>query len=888
MKTPGERFYRALLHLYPAEFRRRYGAAMLDFYRERRRAAGRGVWPRVLLDICLSALAERLRAYTSAFAPLRLCASERLTMNTLLQDLRLSVRGLIRTPGFTAVVLLTLALGIGANAAIFSVVNGVLLQPLPFPDPDRIVDFRHQEPYWNVSEPEFKDYRHDVRPLEQLAAYTGYDANLEGNQEPVRITGARVSDGFFSVLGVAPLMGRTYAPDEEKPAQAPSPVIVISEGVWRTWFGSDPKILTREVRLNGIPRRVIGVMPARFGFPDAATGVWLPLRLNYDSLWTRNNHYLLLVGRLKPGATVTQANTEANLLSHRWPKDFPETYAPDKPLTAEVKPLMERVLNNSKPYLVTLLAAVGFVLLIACANVANLLLIRGEARRRELGIRTALGASGRRLVTQQLTESGVLALAGGGLGLLVAWGGVRALLRLAPATLPRLEQVHLDGAVLLFTLAVSLGTGLLFGLLPAIRASRGDAASALRDGARSSSSRGGSRMRRGLVMGEVALAVVMLSGAGLLVRSLRSLQQIDIGFDDARILTARLNLPPLNYQVDAKAISFVQQVEERVRALPGVTSTGTMGWTPVVGGGGTWSIVIDGKEVKEIAQAPSADPEQVTAGFFGTLGIRIVRGRAFTEQDREDAPPVAVINEAMAKMLWPGQDPVGHTLRMFNPQSPWVTVVGVARDIRSRGVEKTTPPTMFFPYAQTGKSAYYMPRQVTLAVKTTGNPEALGPAVSRIVHELDPGAPVSEVRSMEAVMGTALASRRFTTVLLGWFAALALLLAGVGIYGVIAYGVSQRTYEIGLRQALGADRSSVLGLIVSEGLKLTGTGLVIGLAGTLAAGQLIRSLLVNVKATDPVTLIAVAVLLAGVAALASWIPARRAMAVSPTEALRGG
>jgi putative ABC transport system permease protein len=879
--VPGERLYRRLLRLYPGEFRRRYGAAMLDFYRERRRRAGPGIWPRLLLDLVVSGAAERLRTEP------RLSA-ERITVNTLLRDLRLSLRGLARTPGFTAVVLLTLALGIGANAAIFSVVDGVLLRPLPYPEPDRIVDLRHQEPYGSVSEPEFRDYRRDMKSLDRLAAYTGYDANLAGDQEPVRMKGARVSDGFFQVLGVAPLLGRIYAPDEEKPAQGPSPVIVLSEAVWRTRFGADPKILTREVRLNGIPRRVIGVMPARFGFPEAGTGVWLPLRLNYDSLWTRNNHYLLLVGRLRPGATAAQANAEANLLTHRWVRDFPETYFPDKPFVAEVKPLMEQVLNNSRPYLVTLLAAVGFVLLIACANVANLLLIRGEARRRELGIRTALGATGRRLVAQQLTESGLLALGGGGLGLLVAWGGVRGLLRLAPATLPRLEHVHLDGAVLLFTLAVSLGTGLLFGLIPAARASRGGAVDALREGARSSSSRGGSRMRRLLVMGEVALAVVMLSGAGLLVKSLQSLQRIDIGFDAGRVLTARINLPPLDYQTDAKAIAMVQRVEERVRALPGVVSAGTMGWTPVVNGGGTWSIVIDGHVVKEISEAPSADPQQVTAGYFKTLGVGIVRGRAFSEQDREDAPPVAVINEAMAKLLWPGLDPVGHTLRMFNPRSPWVTIVGVARDIRSRGVEKTVPPTMYFPYAQAGKSAYFTPRDVTLAVKTTGDPEALGPAVTRLVHELDRGAPVSEVRSMEAVMGTALASRRFTTVLLGWFAGLALLLAGVGIYGVIAYGVAQRTYEIGLRQALGADRGSVLALIMTEGLRLTGVGLAVGLMASLATGRLIRSLLVNVKAADPTTLLLVAALLAMVAALASWIPARRAMAVSPTEALRGG
>jgi len=877
--VPGERFYRRLLRLYPASFHQRYGEGMLDFYRERRRAAGPGVWPRLLIDLLVSAAVERLRAEPGASA-------ERITVNTLLQDLRQSLRGLARTPGFTAVVLITLALGIGANAAIFSVVNGVLLRPLPFPDPDRLVDVRHQEPTWNVSEPEFSDYRRELG-LERLAAYTGWHANLAGDTEPVRITGARVSDQFFAVMGVTPLMGRTFAPEEELPAQAPSPVVLISEAVWRSQFGADPAILSREIRLNGVPRRVIGVMPASFGFPAAGTSVWLPLRLNYDSLWTRNNHYLLLVGRLRSGATAGQVEASANLLTRRWLTDFPEFYTPDKPFTAEIKPLMDRMLNNTRPYLVTLLAAVGFVLLIACANVANLLLIRGEARRRELGIRTALGATGRRLVARQLTESGLLAIAGGGLGLLVAWGGVRVLLSLAPDTLPRLEHVRLDGAVLLFTLAVSLGTGLLFGLVPAARAAREDAVTALRDGARSSS-RGGSRMRRALVVGEVALAVIMLSGAGVLLKSLRSLQQIDIGFDPERILTARISLPPLNYPNDARAIALVQQLEERVRGLPGVLNTGTMGWTPVVGEGGTWSIVFDGREIREIAAAPSADPQQVTPGFFGTLGVRIVRGRAFTDQDAESAPPVAIVNEALARMLWPGQDPVGRTLRMFGPQSPWVTVVGVAGDILSRGVGKAAPPTMYFPYAQAGKSAYYLPRQITLAVKTSGNPEAISGAVSRIVHELDPEAPVSELSSMEAVMGTALASRRFTTVLLGWFAALALLLAGVGIYGVIAYGVSQRTYEIGLRQALGADRGAVLGLIVTEGLRLTAAGLVIGLLGTLATGQLIRSLLVNVTVTDPVTLIGVAVLLAGVAGVASWIPARRAVTVSPTEALRGG
>ncbi len=881
VREPGDRLFRLLLRLYPPGFRDRFGDEMLDFYRERRRVGGPWIWPGLLLNLLGTAAAERFRREPDTPA-------ERVTMGNLIRDIRLAFRSLARTPGFTAVVLLTLALGIGANAAIFSVVNGVLLKPLPFPNPETLVDFRQQSPYSTVSEPEFRDYRRDMRTLERLAAWTSYEANLTGDQDPVRITGARVSDGFFEVTGVAPLLGRTFDADEQKPAQVPAPVIVISEAAWQTWFGSDPGILAREVRLNGVPRRVIGVMPARFAYPSTSTAVWLPLRLNYDSLWTRNNHYLLLVGRLRPGATARQADVEANLLTRRWMKDFPETYFPDQPLRAEVKPLVERVLNNAEPYLLTLFGAVGFVLLIACVNVANLLLIRGENRRREVSIRTALGATSGRLASQQLAEAGLLALGGGGLGILLAWALVRILVRSAPGTLPRLDEVGLDLRVLLFTLAVAVGTGLLFGLMPARRISHGDQAAALRDGTRAGPSRAGTRARRLLVTAEVALAVVMLSGAGLLIKSLRELQAIDIGFESEGVLTARLNLPPLDYREDGKVILLVNRLEEQLRATPGVTAAGVMGWTPVVGNGGTWSIQIDGREAKEIAQAPSADPLQVSPGFFRTLGVRMVRGRPFTEQDREDAPPVVIINEAMARQLWPGQDPVGRTLKMFNPQAPWATIVGVMADIKTRGVEAPAPMTMVFPWAQTGKSAYFMPRQMTVIVRTPGNPARMENPLRRIVRELDRGAPVSDVRSMEEALGTALASRRFSTLLLGWFAALALLLAGVGIYGVIAYGVSQRTYEIGLRQALGADRRSVLGLIVRDGLRLTAGGLAIGLLATLATGRLIATLLVNVRTTDPVTMGLVALLLAGVAGLASWIPARRAMAVSPTEALRGG
>ena len=893
--TPGERLYRVLLRLYPPDFRSRYGEAMVEFYRDRWRAEGaRGrvaIWREIARDLLTSAIAERTRRVPAASRAVirtsQLAATPKeKPMSIFSQDLRYALRGMLHRPAFTAVVLATLALGIGANAAIFSVVNGVLLRPLPFRDADRVMWFRHEVPYWQVSEPEFRDYVRDMQAFERLAAFTGGEGNITGGTTPERIELARVSDGFFSVLGTPPILGRAFTKDEDLPNAAR--VTMIGYGLWQRRFAGDRSVIGKTIELNGTPRTIVGVMPPQFDFPSSKVALWLPLRLNYDSLWTRNNHYLQLVGRLKPDASVERANAEAKALDTRWMRDFPETYFPDKVLTPHIAPVREEIFSSTRPYLVALLGAVGFVLLIACVNVANLLLARGESRRKELAIRTALGASRKRIVTQLLTESAILALTGGVLGLFVAWAGGRALLALAPSTIPRLSEVRIDMSVLVFTLGLSLATGVLFGLVPALRAARGDTGETLKEGGKTSAHAGGLRSARGvLVISEVALAVIMLTGAGLLVRSLWKLQATDIGFDPSHMLTLHVSLPAQAYD-PARRAAFYEEVVNRVQALPGVRSATAMGWAPFGDGFSIWSIFIDGKVVKTIAEAPSAAPQQVTPGYFETLKIPLVRGRTFTSADRADGPLVAVINESMARGLWPGQDPIGHTLRMFSTDAPWATIVGIVRDIKADVSQKDVPMTMYFPYSQVSKSAYYAPPAMTIAVKTAGDPLSVAGAVRATIQAIEANAPVDQVRTMEELVGMSMASRRFSTTLLVSFAALALLLAGIGIYGVISYGVSQRTYEIGLRMALGAEQRRVLTLVMSEGLRLTGVGLAIGVVGALIVARLIQSLLVGVTFVDIPTLALVAVVLAGVAALACLLPALRAMAVSPTEALRNG
>ncbi len=897
-RRAGEALYRLLLRLYPADFRERYGEDMVEFYRDRVRSndgAGRRLfrlWTRLVPDLIASACAERFRPRNrggaAAIPPGNFHRRED-SMSVLSQDIRYAFRSMLQRPGFTAVVLMTLALGIGANAAIFTVVNAVLLRPLPFAHVERIVDFAHQDPYSTVSEPEFVDYQRGVTAFDKLAAYNSGEVTLTAGMEPVRTTGTRVSRDFFDILGVKPILGRTYAPDEYSPLSK-ARITIISHALWQQQFAGDSRVIGRTIEISGAKLTVIGVMPPGFNFPNAATNFWSRWRMNPDSLWTRNNHYLRLVGRLAPNATIEQARAQVHTLEQRWRHDFPETYAPDQPLVGVLTSMREYLLGQTKPYLLALLGAVGFILLIACVNVANLLLVRGEARRKEFAIRVALGASGSRVVRQLLTESMMLALLGGLLGIGVAWLGTRTLIALAPAGVPRLDQIGVDLRVALFTAAVTLFTGICFGLVPAARAfdgSGGESAESLREAGRTSGHTASRAARRTLVITEVALAVVMLSGAGLLIRSLAKLQAVDLGFNPENLLTMQLTLPSQGY-TDTTADELFRQVVARVKQLPRVRGATLDGSLPISGNDNSWSIMLDGRVVKTIAEAPSAKPNQVTPDYFATMGIPLRRGRGLTESDRRGAALVVVINETMAKQMWPGANPVGHTLKMFSDKSPWVTVVGVAGDVRSRGIQQDVPPTMFFPYSQSGSSALYQPSTMTLAVRYDGNPGTLTAAIRNVVHTLDARVPISAIATMDQVVGQSIASRRFSTTLLAGFAALALALAGIGIYGVIAYGVSQRTYEIGVRMALGASDGSVLRLVMREGIGLTSAGVVLGLAGALAVDRLLSALLVGVSASDAVTMVCVTAILATVAVLASAVPAWRATAVSPTAALRNG
>ncbi|HEX8694878.1 MAG TPA: ABC transporter permease [Longimicrobium sp.] len=863
-----------LLRLYPEEFRARFGREIRAFHEQRVRER-RPRWARIVADHVTSALAEQ--------------------MHSIGPDVRYALRGIARRPAFAAVVILTIALGVGANAAIFSVINAVLLRPLPYPRADRLVSFGHEPPQWLVSEPQYAEYRSYLRSFASLAAFTTGEGTLATAEDPERIATAQVTPDFFATLGVAPALGRTFAPGED--AVRPAAVVVLSHELWQRRFGGRAGIVGQTLTLNGLPRTVVGVMPERFDYPSRETQLWLPIcsqractpfgQLTADSLDGWANHYLSLVGRIRPGASVARARAEAAGIARRIMREHPDNFDPATPLAPKIVAVRDQLVGPARPYLVALMGAVGFVLLIVCANVANLLLARGEGRRRELAVRLALGASRRRLATQLLTECGVFALAGGAAGLALAWGGSRVLVALAPASLPRLDEVRVDWIVVAFALAVSLLAALLFGVVPALRAAGEEPADSLRAAGKGSAQQARSgRARQVLVVAEVALAMVLLSGAGMLVRSLVHLHDSDVGFTPGGALTAKVSLDASRYD-DARTQLFYSQVLERVRAVPGVRAAGAARWLPVVDAGGLWDIRVEGKTFPP-AQGPVAVPQEVTPGYFAAMGMPVAAGRDFTEHDRAGAPPVAVVSRSFARRYWPGEDPLGRRFRLGGLDSAWVAVVGVVSDIRARGFTDEPEPTMYFPHAQAATSSYFVPRTMSLVVRTSGDPARVANPVRAAVRALDPMVPVSSVRTLEAVVGTATADRRFTTGLIAGFAALAMVLAGIGIYGVISYAVSERTFEIGVRMALGAEKGAVLALVMRDGARLALAGVALGAAGSVALARGIRSLLVGVPAVDVATLLAVGALLGAVAALASLLPARRATAVSPTEALRGG
>ncbi|HEX8501292.1 MAG TPA: ABC transporter permease [Pyrinomonadaceae bacterium] len=800
----------------------------------------------------------------------------------LWQDLRFGVRALRKQPGFSLVVVLTLAIGIGANSTIFSFANGVLLRPLPYADPESLVALDETSPKRNVTSmgvsfPNFLDWRAQNRVFEDIAAYTEGTYTLVGGGEPEQIRGAGVSSGLFEILGVTPALGRTITPEEDRPGS--ETVVILSHGLWQRRFGSEPGAVGRTISVNNRPHTVVGVMPPGFKFPEVAD-LWVPLALDTQK-WTRNDHGLGAIARLKPGVSLGQAAAEMEAIALRVEEQNPVT---NEGLSVSVTNLRAGLVGGYRQSILILLGVVGFVLLIACVNVANLLLARASSRRREVSIRVALGAGRWRIFRQLITESLVLSAAGGALGLILALWGLQLLLTAVPVELPFWMKFDLDGRVLAFTAAVSLLTGIVFGAAPALQASKVDLNASLKEGGRSDAHAGaGMRRLRGLlVVGEVALSLVLLVGAGLMMRSFLRLQQVDVGVNPANVLTMSVPLPSARYREPERRSAFFQQLVERVGALPGVREVGAVSNLPLSGSRWGRSLTVEGRAALSVGAAPVINHCVVTPGYFRAMGIPVLAGRDIAEADAKDAPKVTVVDERLAREYWPGESPLGKRVRFGPPESnePWHTVVGVVGGVRHERPDAATRMSVYVPYQQIPV------REMTLAVRTGGDPAGLAVAVRSQVRGLDPDQPVTDVRTMGEVITSAIWQPRLHAILFGVFAAVALALASVGIYGVMSYAVTQRTHEIGIRIALGAKPRDILRLVVGHGLALTLVGIALGAASAFALTRVMTSLLFEVSPADPATFAANVALLTAVSLVACYIPARRATRVDPLVALR--
>jgi putative ABC transport system permease protein len=793
----------------------------------------------------------------------------------LLHDMRFAVRQFAKNPAFTAVAVLTLAVGIGANSAIFSVVNGVLLQPLPFPDPQQLVRVHEIVPQYgrfSVAPASFLDWRRQNTTFEHLAAFSVGSATFAEGDVPERVTNAPVSWDIFDLLGVQPVLGRTFAQDED--AVMKNRVIILSHGMWQRRFGGDPRILGRSVVLNGTPHSIVGVMPAGFAFPSKETEYWVPIGINTANP-PRGAHFIGVIGRLKKGTSIVQAGAEMKTIAERLALQYPES---SKDESAEVVALHEQVVGRSRPALLTLLAAVGVVVLIACGNVANLLLVRASVREKEIAIRTALGAGRRRLVVQMLAESLVLALAGGALGLLLGYAAIRPLQTLSAGSIPRVDNITIDGSVLAFTLLLCVVTGIVFGLVPAWQASRTNVGEVMKEGGRASTGSGGRWLRNALVMAEVALSLVLLVGAALLLRSFSRLTHVDPGFRAENVLAFRVSLPQASYKEDAQRITFYDQLLERLRGLPRVTSAGMVQSLPIRDDY-MLSFTIQGKPTAP-GDDRSANHRVVSHGYFESLGVPLRRGRAFTDRDAPNSPMVAVVDEAFARRHFPGEDPIGQGIDIGNGTDGFYEIVGVVGDVRYGGLDAAADPTMYVPYRQDVFSTMW------IVARTEGDPNEIAAAVRGLVRDLDRQLPAYSMSPLSEVVSGSLAQRRFSMLLLGLFAGIALFLAAVGLYGVISYAVSQRTQEIGLRLAIGAPRGHLLGMVIGQGMRLVVAGVAVGLLGSLALARLVSTMLFEVTPFDPPSYAGTAAVLLVVAALACYVPARRAMRVDPIVALR--
>ncbi|MEK6321124.1 MAG: ABC transporter permease [Acidobacteriota bacterium] len=809
-------------------------------------------------------------------------------MENIIQDIRYGVRMLLKRPGFTAVAVLALTLGIGANTAIFSVVNGVLLRPLPYPNPDRIVTIWHPSRGGHtlgLTDLEFFDFREQNHVFEEVAAFATGATSLTGSGEPERVAATWASAGFFPSVGVQPALGRAFTAEDDKPG--PAQVVVLSYGLWQRRFGSDPNIIGQQVSLNGLSRTIIGVMPGGFYFDKQDVQLWLPLGLDRANVSPRDRSYNA-IARLRSNVTLEQARVGMNTLAAQLAEEYRKRYPEGVNSTQSVNliPLHELIVGDIRPALLVLLAAIGFVLLIACANVANLLLARAEARQKEIAIRIALGAGRSRIIQQLLTESVLLSLMGGAMGLLLAFWGVEALLAIAPATIPRTSEVGVDATVLIFTLAISVLAGIMFGLVPGLQSSKMDLHASFKEGRGSTGDRGRRHTRRVLVVSEIALSLVLLIGAGLMIKSFWRLLNVDAGFDPKNVLTAQIALPQSRYPQRQQVDAFYKQLLERAESLPGVQSVGTVTVLPLSGFNSNASFEIEGKPRLSDDVAQNAEYRMISRDYFCAMGIPLLKGRYFMESDREDAPAVVIINDAMTS-FWPDEDPVGKRIDLGVPGSPLFTIVGITKDTKDQGLDIRPRPEMYFLHSQNAYvTALGVWRSMTVVARASSGPITLAGPIRSVVQTIDKDLPVARIQTMEQVLSNSVSQPRFTMLLLAVFAVLALALAAVGVYGVMSFSVAQRTHEFGIRMALGADTRDVMKLVLREGLVIVSMGVTIGLALAFIATRLISSFLYGVSPSDPLTFLAISLLLVGVALGACFVPGRRATKVDPMEALR--
>ncbi len=809
-------------------------------------------------------------------------------MDSIIKDIRYGVRGLLKHPGFTAIVVITLALGIGASTAIFSVVNSVVLRPLPYRTADRIVAIQELDPdgkRGQSTSANFYDWRQQNTVFEHLSAYKITTTNLALSDHAERIDLAQTNADFFDVFGIAPQYGRLFIPQDEQAGH--QPVVVVSDALWQRRFGADPSLVGKSITLDGKSYNVVGIAPPGFQYPDK-TELWLPpLRLvpelypDQDVTQTRRMGYLFVVALLKPGVSQQQAAGEMETITARLRQQYPDT---NNRRFNRVVSLHEHLVGDTNKLLWLLLGAVTFVLLIGCANVANLLLASGASRQKEIAIRVSLGASRPRVIRQLFTESALLALSGGVVGLLVAFWGLAAITKLLPTDFPRLNEIQIDWRVLGFTLAASMLTGILFGLVPALQVSRSDVQDAIRETARGASgSRRQSRFRQALIVVEVALSVVLLAGAGLLFRSFMRLQSVNTGFVSQQVLTARLTPSGTNYVNDADYVRFYNGVLEKVSAIPGVEDAGLINTLPLYKGP-TSAFRVEGRPVTTPDKWPSVNYRDVSPNYFRAMGIPVLQGRAYTDRDNQNAPLVVIVNQQLAREIFPDENAVGKRITFggTNPdgQPRWFEIVGVVANVRSMELREEPTAELYFSIQQDLWPA------MSLVVRSSVEPSSLSASVRQAVNEVDRSVPVADVKTMDHIVSESITQPRFNLFLLGLFSAVAMILSAAGIYGVTAYTVTQRTRELGIRIALGAQVRDVLQMILGQGMAVIGVGLVAGLAAAFVLMRLLRSLLFGVGENDPLTFVAITAVLVLVALIACYIPARRATKVDPLVALR--